>query len=211
MSIHHPPLRQYLPPSSCSCFPTQPCTTFSSFHNHLPLSYRLSVFTVAKRFLHSLPFVCDRARLLNFSTDQSDQHILSPTHSHTSHSSPILTPSQSHHQLHILQCRATTTTSKVSLRAATGILSSLPRRMAAHHLKDSTTALPHLCSTNSSLLLSSLLVVVDVSRAVLLPCAAASSAKRAASAAPSAVNAAPSAAKWLIRTIDYKRMIESHD
>ncbi len=53
-------------------------------------------------------------------------------YSHTSHSSPILTPSQSHHQLHILQCRATTTTSKVSLRAATGILSSLPRYVAIY-------------------------------------------------------------------------------
>jgi succinylglutamate desuccinylase len=63
--------------------------------------------------------------------------------------------------------------------------------MAAHHLKASTTALHHPCSTNSNLLPSALLeVVTDASRLVLLHCAAASSAKRVASAVPNAANAA---------------------
>lgn len=71
------------------------------------------------------------------------------------------------------------------------IPSSLLRHTAAHHLKASTTALPHPCSTSSNLLPSVLLaVVMDASKLALLHYAAALSARRVASAVLNAANAA---------------------
>ncbi|KAK5628236.1 hypothetical protein RRF57_003951 [Xylaria bambusicola] len=66
-------------------------------------------------------------------------------------------------------------------------------------------ALPSQCNTSNNLLLSSLPLVVDVLRVVLLPYAAASSVKRVASAVASVVNAALSAAKYT-QVFNYERI-----